>query len=170
MNQAHFHLMVNHLPIIFPIVGAIVLIGGFMLRSEIIKRVAYTIFTLGAIATFPSFLSGEGAEEVVENLPGVRESFIEPHENIAKIFALLSYTLGAFSILALWSNWQQKSFKGIISIIVLLLSVVVLYFGKVTGTTGGEIRHTEIRANQALGNQPSNGTSVNSDQEEEDED
>jgi hypothetical protein len=76
----------------------------------------------------------------------------------------------SFSILALWSNWQQKSFKGIISIVVLILSISVLYFGKVTGTTGGEIRHTEIRANQALGNQPSNGTSVNSDQEEEDED
>ena len=67
MNQAHFHLMVNHLPIIFPIVGTIVLFGGFMLRSEIIKRVAYTIFIFGAIATFPAFLSGEGAEEVVEN-------------------------------------------------------------------------------------------------------
>ena len=169
MNQAHFHLMVNHLPIIFPIVGTIVLIGGFMLRSEIIKRVAYTIFIFGAIATFPAFLSGEGAEEVVENLAGVSESFIEPHEDIAKIFALLSYTLGAFSILALWSNWQQKSFKGIVSMVVLILSIVVLYFGKVTGTTGGEIRHTEIRANQAPGNQPL-GVDANSTQEEEDED
>lgn len=169
MNQAHFHLMVNHLPIIFPIVGTIVLIGGFMLRSEIIKRVAYTIFIFGAIATFPAFLSGEGAEEVVENLPGVSESFIEPHEDIAKIFALLSYTLGAFSILALWSNWQQKSFKGIVSMVVLILSIVVLYFGKVTGTSGGEIRHTEIRANQAPGNQPL-GVDANSTQEEEDED
>ena len=169
MNQAHFHLMVNHLPIIFPIVGTIVLIGGFMLRSEIIKRVAYTIFIFGAIATFPAFLSGEGAEEVVENLAGVSESFIEPHEDISKIFALLSYTLGAFSILALWSNWQQKSFKGIVSMVVLILSIVVLYFGKVTGTTGGEIRHTEIRANQAPGNQPL-GVDANSTQEEEDED
>ena len=169
MNQAHFHLMVNHLPIIFPIVGTIVLFGGFMLRSEIIKRVAYTIFIFGAIATFPAFLSGEGAEEVVENLAGVSESFIEPHEDIAKIFALLSYTLGAFSILALWSNWQQKSFKGIVSMVVLILSIVVLYFGKVTGTTGGEIRHTEIRANQAPGNQPL-GVDANSTQEEEDED
>ena len=170
MNQAHFHLMVNHLPIIFPIVGAIVLIGGFILRSEIIKRVAYSIFILGAIATLPAFLSGEGAEEVVEKLPGVSESFIEPHEDIAKIFALLSYSLGAFSILALWSNWQQKSFKGIVSIVVLILSIVVLYFGKVTGTTGGEIRHTEIRANQAQGNQPLNGVDANSTHEEEDED
>ena len=170
MNQAHFHLMVNHLPIIFPIVGAIVLIGGFILRSEIIKRVAYSIFILGAIATLPAFLSGEGAEEVVEKLPGVSESFIEPHEDIAKIFALLSYSLGAFSILALWSNWQQKSFKGIVSIVVLILSIVVLYFGKVTGTTGGEIRHTEIRANQAPVNQPLNGVDTNSTQEEEDED
>lgn len=170
MNQAHFHLMVNHLPIIFPIVGAIVLIGGFIFRSEVIKRVAYTIFILGAIATLPAFLTGEGAEEVVENIPGVSDSFIEPHEDIAKIFALLSYSLGAIALLALWSNWQQKSFKGIASIIVLAMSIVVIYFGKVTGTTGGEIRHTEIRANHAPGNQPSNDPDANSEHEEEDED
>jgi hypothetical protein len=53
--------------------------------------------------------------------------------------------------------------------VVLILSIVVLYFGKVTGTTGGEIRHTEIRANQAPGNQPL-GVDANSTQEEEDED
>lgn len=29
----------------------------------------------------------------------------------------------------------------------MIFAIVVIYFGKETGTTGGEIRHTEIRAN-----------------------
>ena len=168
MNQAHFHLMVNHLPIIFPIVGTVVLIGGFIFRSDVVKRVAYFVFAIGAITALPAFLSGEGAEEVVENIQGVSESFIEPHEDIAKIFSLLSYILGALSILALWSNWQRKSFKGIMSVTVLICAFVVVYLGKATGTTGGEIRHTEIRTNQVSGEQPAN--TMESNYEEEDED
>lgn len=52
MNQAHFHLMVNHLPIILPIAGVVVLVGGMFVRSEIVKRMAYLLFTIGAVAAF----------------------------------------------------------------------------------------------------------------------
>ena len=62
MNQAHFHLLVNHLPIIVPIIGVVVLLSGIIFRSEIVKRVAYFVFIIGALATLPSMLSGEGAE------------------------------------------------------------------------------------------------------------
>jgi hypothetical protein len=34
MNGAHWHLVVNHLPIIFPIVGVIVMITGLISKSE----------------------------------------------------------------------------------------------------------------------------------------
>lgn len=167
MNDAHFHLLVNHLPILVPILGLIVLLGGFIFRSAIVKRVGYVLFIIGAIATLPSMFSGEGAEEVVENIPGVTENFIEEHEEIAETFALLSYILGAVSLLALWANWKQKGFAAILSYVVLVLSIFVIYFGKVTGTTGGEIRHTEIRANQTEAQQTN---STESSESEEDED
>ena len=70
MNQAHFHLVVNHLPIIFPIVGLLILIGGIIFRSEIIKRAAYFIFIIGSLSALVAMNSGEGAEEIAENLPG----------------------------------------------------------------------------------------------------
>ncbi len=146
MNQAHFHLIVNHFPIIIPIIGILILIGGFIFRAEIVKRTAFFVFILGALSTVPAFLTGEGAEEVVEHLQGVHEQGIHAHEEAAKIFAILAYLLGGLSLLALWANWKQKSFASIIAIAVIVFSLVVLFFAKQTGTTGGEIRHTEIRS------------------------
>ena len=146
MNQAHFHLMVNHLPIIFPIAGLLVLIGGIIFRSEVIKRTAYFLFVTGAVTTLPSFISGEGAEEVVEGLQGVSEAVIEKHEDIAKLFAFINYGLGALSLVALWASWKGKSFAAMLGYIILVVAFVSLYFGKETGTTGGEVRHTEIRS------------------------
>lgn len=101
---------------------------------------------MGALLTIPAFFTGEGAEEVVEQLEGVDDSFIEPHEEAAEIFAILSYVLGAISLFGLWANYKQRSFAGVLSVFVTLFAIIVLFFAQQTGTTGGEIRHSEIRA------------------------
>ena len=145
MNDAHFHLVVNHLPIIFPLVGAIVLATGLISKSDGAKRSAFMIFILGAVAAIFAMNSGEGAEEIVENISGISENFIKTHEEAAETFALLSYVLGGLSVLSLWASFTKKSFSNIVSIATLLFALVVLFFAKETGTTGGEIRHTEIR-------------------------
>ena len=146
MNGAHWHLVVNHLPIIFPIVGVIVMITGLVSKSEAVKRTAFMIFIFGALAAIAAMNTGEGAEEVVEKINGVTENFIESHEETAETFAILSYILGGISLLGLWASFKQKSFSSIISIATLIFAFVVLFFAKQTGTTGGEIRHTEIRS------------------------
>jgi uncharacterized membrane protein len=145
MNDAHFHLVINHLPIIVPIVGAIVLIIGLLFNQEVVKRVAYLLFILGAIATFPTMNSGEGAEEVVEHLPGISHDLIHEHEEKAEFFAILSYLLGVISIVALWVSWKRKKYATMTSALVLVFSIVVLFFGSQTATSGGEISHPEIR-------------------------
>jgi uncharacterized membrane protein len=146
MNGAHWHLVVNHLPIIFPVVGVIVMITGHISKSEAIKRTAFMIFIFGALAAIAAVNTGEGAEEVVEKINGVSENYIKIHEEIAETFAVLSYILGGISLLGLWASFKQKSFSSIISIATLIFAFVVLFFAKQTGTTGGEIRHTEIRS------------------------
>ncbi len=71
MNQAHFHLILNHLPILGILFGLIILTGGFLTKNAAVKRTALGMFVLSAIFAIPAYLTGEGAEEVVENLPGV---------------------------------------------------------------------------------------------------
>lgn len=148
MNGAHWHLVLNHLPIIFPIVGVIILITGLISKSEAVKRMAFMIFILGAFTAMAAIITGEDAEEVVEKISGVSESYIEIHEETSEIFAILSYILGGISFLGLWVSFKQKTSASIISIGVLVIAFAVLFFAKQTGTTGGEIRHPEIRNGQ----------------------
>ena len=61
MNGAHWHLVLNHLPIIIPMVGLLIMIGGLMMKSELLKRAAYSIFILGAIAAIAAFLASGDA-------------------------------------------------------------------------------------------------------------
>lgn len=145
MNSAHFHLVVNHLPIIFPMAGLIVLAIGIGFKAEMVKRTAYFLFTLGAITAAMAMNSGEGAEEVVEELSGVSHQLIHEHEEKAETMAILSYILGITSLIALWLSWKGKSIANVLSYVVLVLSLVTIFLGKQTGTSGGEIRHIEIR-------------------------
>jgi uncharacterized membrane protein len=145
MNGAHWHLVVNHFPIIFPVAGIIVMITGLISKSEAVKRTALLIFILGAFTAAAAMATGEGAEEVAEKISGVTETYIERHEETAETFALLSYILGGLSLAGLWASFKQKTYANTITISTLVFAFVILFFAKQTGTTGGEIRHTEIR-------------------------
>ena len=116
-----------------------------IIRSEIVQRVGYLILILGAIATIPAFFTGEGAEEIVENIDGITHDIIHEHEEVAETFAILSYILGGLSLVGLWANLKRKSFSLWLGYGIFAFGVMVLVFAQQTGTTGGEIRHTEIR-------------------------
>ena len=146
MNQAHYHLVLNHLPIIFPLVGIILLLISIFFKSEAVKKSAYFIFIIGALSTIPAFSTGEGAEEIVENIAGVTESLIHNHEETAEIFATLAYILGSMALLGIFLSLKAVKFSNVFSYLVLLFSLVVMIYAKKVGTTGGEIRHTEIRS------------------------
>jgi uncharacterized membrane protein len=146
MNGAHWHLVLNHLPIIIPMVGLLIMLVGFFLESDLLKRTAYGIFILGALTAIAAFSTGEGAEEVIEEIAGIDEQLIKVHEEAAEIFAILLYVLGGISLIGLWANWKKQPFSKVISFVTIVFSLIVLFYAKQTGTTGGEIRHTEIRA------------------------
>ena len=152
MNNAHLHLVVNHLPIIFPVVGIVLLIIGIFTKTEVSKRNAYVTFILGALASIAAMATGEGAEEGVENLPGVAESLIKTHEEAAELFAGLSYFLGGISAAALFASFRNYTFSKFMPFIVGVCALAALFFAQRAGTTGGEIRHTEIRSGTAVQN------------------
>ncbi|MCX6155936.1 MAG: hypothetical protein NT007_17450 [Candidatus Kapabacteria bacterium] len=147
MNPVHAHLLLNHLPIIFPIVGMLVLIGGIILNNEIVKRTSYLIFIASAILTFPAFISGEAAEDIVENINGITIDSINKHIEWADKLMFFNIVLGAVSILGFWSNLKNKSYSNTVAYVILVICATSMFFAQQTGRSGGEIRHTEIRSN-----------------------
>lgn len=85
------------------------MITGLISKSEAVKRTAFMIFILGALASIAAMTTGEGAEEIVEKINGVTENYIESHKT-AETFALLSYILVAFLYLDFEPSTKQKTF------------------------------------------------------------
>ena len=169
MNQAHLHLLFNHLPILGTLFGILILAGGFLLKNNTVKRTALGIFVLSALCAIPAYLTGEGAEEIVEGLPGVSESLMEAYEDLANIFLWMVGALGLFSLATFYADFKSKKIAATLYALTLVAAIGTMVFAQRVGSSGGEIRHTEIRsgATATVGNEnPGNGGGEKSDDDE----
>lgn len=148
MNTAHWHLILNHVPVVGIIIGVLILVAGFVLKNITIRQTALGVFVFAALFAVPAYLTGEGAEEVVEKMPGVTEAAIESHEDIGKVFLIMAITLGLLSLFTFFAGLRKVRMAAGMYILVLLVAIITGVFAKQLGTSGGEIRHTEIRSAQ----------------------
>ena len=155
MNDAHLHMVVNHFPIIGTIFGIGILIAGIFLNNSSVKNTAYILFIIAAIFGALSMGTGEGAEEMVEDFPNIGKAIIHEHEELAEKFVLVLYATGVFALISLVAAIKKFRLAKIFSFITLILALIAGVISINVGTSGGEIRHTEIRED--------NGTTVTSD-------
>lgn len=147
MNDAHLHMVVNHFPIIGTLFGLGILLTGIFMKNNVIKNVAYVLFVVAGVFAAVSMATGEGAEEIAEKLPSVTDQIIHEHEEMAEKLAIVLYALGLVSLIGLYLNIKNHAKVSLLSYLALVIAIVGVMIGKQTGTTGGEIRHTEIRTN-----------------------
>ena len=148
MNDAHLHLIVNHFPLIGVIFGLGILIAGLLLKSKGVQHTAYVLFVISAIFGLLSMRTGEGAEEILEEM-GTSGKLIHEHEEMAEKFILVLYGTGIMALIALITSIKNYSKAIIFGYITLALAMATAVLSKNAATSGGEIRHTEIRVNEA---------------------
>lgn len=145
MNPAHLHLIFNHLPIMGMVFSLLVLLAGFFLKNRIVKLTAMGLYAVTALTALPAFFSGEGAEESIEHLAGVSHDLIEHHEDEGKLFLITCLITGATALAAFWLDHKQHRMAPAASYGVLVLGLAGIITGQMAGTSGGYIRHPEIR-------------------------
>lgn len=144
MDQTHIHLLITHLPIFGSILGGLVLAHGLWTKSNQTKIAAYNIFIISAIGAGIAYLTGEAAEETVENVQGIADNMIEQHEDFA-VFALVSLIiLGVASIGGLFLTLRKSALTSTAAIVILFISLISFGLVARTGYLGGQIIHTEI--------------------------
>ena len=148
MDDIHFHLLINHFPIVGAIFATVVLITGIFTRSEVVKRTAYGLFILTALLSLPTNESGEDAEGHVKKIEGVNDVMIEKHEEMATIGFWCAIVTGLLSVIAMFLSIKDNDLKGILSILVLAAAIVAIIYLWQTGESGGRIRHTETYESQ----------------------
>ncbi len=145
MDATHIHLILTHFPIVGTLIGIAILIFGQFTDNKIIKKVAFITLITMAILTIPVYLSGEEAEDTVENIAGVSENIIEEHEELAEVAIWFMGLLGLFSLISYFAVEKEYSFAKLISIITIVISIATFGIFAKLANSGGEIRHSEIR-------------------------
>lgn len=146
MDSTHLHLVLNHFPIIGTLVGIGIMIYGYFTRSIETQKAALLTWVLMALIAIPVFVTGEPAEESVENLAGVSEGLIERHESLAKSALIAMEALGAIALITLFVGVSKKT----LLLITFALSLITFGLMARTGYLGGQIRHTEIRTGASV--------------------
>jgi hypothetical protein len=107
------------------------------------------LLVLCALVAIPVFLTGEPAEETVEKIAGVGESFIEEHEDAAKFAFWTMIITGIAGAAGLFLNLTGNRLSRMAGWLVLVLGVASAGLMLRTANLGGQIRHSEIRAGGA---------------------
>lgn len=110
---------------------------------------------IAGLAAIPVFLTGEGAEEAVEHMPGVSEAIIERHEELATA-AFYCMLASALLALAALFFFKQQTPGRILKNLLLLLSIATAGLMIQAAHLGGQIRHTEIQASAVQQNDEGN--------------
>ena len=147
MSPAHIHLLITHLPIFGALIGSLVLAYAIIIKSNDTKIAAYGVLVLSTFGAGIAYLTGEAAEEVVEEIPGVVESTIKAHENFALIALIGLIIMGLLSVIGLFAIVNKSTYAPKIAILVLIAAITSFGLVAITGYLGGKIRHTELAVN-----------------------
>ena len=146
MSSVQMHLALTHVPVILSLVGLVMLVVAYFIKNETLTKTSYVLIIFAGLAALPVYFTGEGTEEVVEKLPGVSESNIESHEEVAKL-AMISISMAGVAALAALLVYKRKAIANVFKLAVLLLAIASGVLMIQTAHQGGSIRHTEMNGN-----------------------
>lgn len=154
------HLMLTHVPIVGLLIAIPLLAYGLFFKKRPVSRAALGLTVILALVAVPVYLTGEGAEEVAEGLPGITDAAIEAHEELAGVAIWLTGAAGLLALIALLIPAAAQAPARIFPWLALLVALTAFGVMAKTGNLGGQIRHTEIRqgaSGNALPTAPDNG-------------
>jgi hypothetical protein len=102
MDGAYVHILINHLPIILALVGAVAAVLSLFLHKRALWLYAVASLTIAGVSAYPVLLTGKEAEESMEKMPYVTRRAIHDHEQAAELAMWVLIVTGAVSAFAWW--------------------------------------------------------------------
>jgi uncharacterized membrane protein len=147
VSDAHWHLVLNHLPVLGVPFGAALLGVGLLRGRAVLQRAGLTMLVLAGLAAGAAYLTGEPAEHALEVQTGVGsrpEALIEAHEDAALTATVATGVLAVMAGVGLWRLRRGGNGRGwmVGTLTLALVAAVALAW---VATLGGRISHPEIR-------------------------
>jgi len=140
MSPLQIHLLFNHFPVILSLICIPVLLWAYRSSSKEVWQAAFAFSLLASITVAPAFFTGEGAEETLEDRPGISSHQIHEHEELAEKALWPMILLG---VLSLWGLYSRSKKMIPFALFAAITSGVLL---GLTAHEGGAIRRPELKA------------------------
>jgi len=152
LNAAQVHLAVNHLPVFAVLLALATLAFAAATQRASARNLGLGLLVGAAVAALPAYFSGEGAEEIVEDRPGVTEALIENHEEAADRALAVTLAAGLIAAAALVAvRVRRERATRILFAVALVAALASAGMMAQVAHLGGQIRHDEIRPQGAAG-------------------
>ncbi len=148
MNFPHWHLLLNHFPIIGTMIGFALFVISFIEKNRDLRRASLIIFAAVALLTIPTFLTGVAAQQPLQQGRNASAALIQRHEGSAILSLWFMEFTGALALIGLWQMYRMSRPARWNVWAVLVFSFLTIGLMARTGNTGGEINHSEIRDSQ----------------------
>jgi uncharacterized membrane protein len=154
MSAAHWHLVLNHIPLLGILFGTALLAYGMWRRQEDVQIASLGLLVVAGLAIIAVYLTGEPAEEVVEGLAGVSHDAIEAHEHFAWYGLVAGIATGVVALgTLLYGTLRRRLVRWTVGLTLLLAVVSVGLIGY-TANLGGKISHPELRGDTTIQSVP----------------
>ena len=145
MNGAHLHLILNHVPVIGLLFGLAILAVAQLRKNRELARFGMLALVAIAIITIPVYLTGEPAEDVLQDMPGFSSEIVEEHEEAALIAIVLTEIVGLVALAGLVAYRAPRAEPNWYVPTLLVLCLVAVGWLAWTSSLGGRISHEEVR-------------------------
>ena len=145
VSLIHVHLLLNHLPIFMSAIGLLLLLVAGWRSDQALLRIAFAVLVGSALVTILTYMTGEGAAERAEQLPGVPRVLVDAHHDAALVAGIVVILLGGLAF------WALRHYQPSIEMPTALVRGVIVGAGVAAalmayaGFRGGLIRHPEVR-------------------------
>ena len=145
MNAAHLHLVFTHLPIVGLGFAILLNLVAIVRKSEELQKLSLWCYLVLGVFALLAYITGDDAGKIMETYPGITKDIIEPHENVALFFFIGLMITSVLSIIGLYITITREKLLRRFSLLLLISALLLSILAVKTGSTGGTIRHTEIK-------------------------
>ena len=143
MSGAHLHLLLNHIPTVGFGVAVALFMGGLLKKSADLTQASFVAFFITALLAIPAYVSGNAAEFILRDQPGISASVLTVHQNAAMLGFIFMQLTGLVGWVALW-RFQRWTIPALLALCAATFALMAR-----AANIGGGIRHPEILAGEA---------------------
>lgn len=143
-SGAHFHLLVNHAPVMAAFFALVLLLASYIWSPDVLRRTALVTLVGMALAGAAAYYSGDPAAHAVRGLPGVTRAAVHAHSSFADLTIIAAGVVGVIALILLirTRNGPVSSTVAAIALVCTLAATALVSY---TALLGGRIRHSEVR-------------------------